>query len=194
MVKQALITALAALSTSTLVPAVLSQPAPFECTGCTADNGTGTVLDMCPGTNWYVKVETTPTNGLCQVVNGECEASPCMFKTDFEWRLPSGTSVDVCNSYNANRYCLNPAPVADGSDEDHEYNLFAGCNETQYRLSTGGSSPCGPYLRATSSPAAVAWTSSVTGAGVDPRFERGRAVDDGASSRTTRSPRTGVGR
>lgn len=146
MIRQALLTALAALGSFPGIPAFLARPAPVDCIGCFADNGTGSDMDMCPGTNWYVWVTTTPTNGLCQVIDGECEGSPCTFKVDFEWRLPSGTSVDVCNAYNANRYCLNPAPVADGSDEDHEYNLFAGCNETRFRLSTGGSSPCGPLL------------------------------------------------
>lgn len=144
-------TALAAtaiLAASTPVSAI-PRPA-TQCVGCIAGGG-GIDEDICPGTGEYVRVTIYATDGECKPVVDDpvaCQPSPCFFKVDFEWRLPSGLPVNVCHTVNTLTYCLNPPPQASGGDEQIEYDFSAGCNGTAHRFSLSGSTACGPILAA----------------------------------------------
>jgi hypothetical protein len=75
-----------------------------------------------------------------------CTGSPCKFVIGMRWKLPTGEGVDLCNSWDAKRHCVEPPPVADGTDQSLDYTMRLGCEAVQHRLSASGGSPCGQLL------------------------------------------------
>lgn len=131
----------------------------LQCVGCAAEvsptnaAGGGESIDVCVGTEFYVKVSIAATDGKCVTQypydpENPCLAEGCRFDITLGWKLPAGASADLCNAWGGQSRCLTPPPVATGGDEHFDYGLGLGCNDVQHAISSGGAAPCG-YLKAT---------------------------------------------
>ena len=147
------------LGANAVRPTTAARPgAPLQCAGCEAtviptpgapSDPNGYDADTCPGTGYYVSVTVEPKSGTCTTTSppdpeDPCTASGCEFVITMRWNLPSGEAVDLCHVYDGNRFCVDPAPTADGTDEEFApYNLPANCDGIVHRLDAGGTAPCG---------------------------------------------------
>lgn len=137
-----------------LAPVSFGGFAPIDCPGCEKETPSGTYDDDFCG-SYYVKVEVIATKGKCALIEGTttcAEDTPCKVVVKNQWLLPTGTQVDLCNTYGEppRPHCVVPTPTATGgADQPAPWNGFQACSGKEHVYSTGAdpSGSC-PYLKA----------------------------------------------
>lgn len=123
-----------------------------QCSGCTAtvdpedSEGNGVHIRVCPGKEYYLQVTVVPKNGKCLSVyppdpEDPCIGSPCSFDVTMGWKQPTGTSVDLCNTWGGTPHCVSK--TANGENQSFAYTLNLACNNVLHDLSNTATTPCG---------------------------------------------------
>lgn len=87
-----------------------------------------------------------PKNGKCLSVyppdpEDPCIGSPCSFDVTMGWKQPTGTSVDLCNTWGGTPHCVSK--TANGENQSFAYTLNLACNNVLHDLSNTATTPCG---------------------------------------------------